>query len=418
MPELLQRLHRYFAGEPVSFADVPLDEDWGTPFQAALAGALRSVPWGQVVSYGELSALAGRARAARAAGTFCAENRFSLFVPCHRVVSVGGIGGYGELGVEYKRRLLALEGDVMPLSDDLRSELAAIAPTRGCCRLAEISALFHSAGTIHLRGRGEIALHLDLATSGIARRAFSLLRELGIQSEIRTYSRRAFDRATRYQLHVTGDEAALGKLVEAGVLDSRHAPLERPPKRVVGRACCRGAYLRGALLGGGSLSGPRSPHLELRTTSLEGAEFLRSVAAASDVTVGVLDRGRHAVAYAKSFDAIEAVLSAAGAGDTVLAFEERSIVAAARGEANRLANADHANLVRTSRAAQEQLEAVRTLQAAGALERLPDRLYEVARLRLRHPTLPLRELAAKCDPPSTKASVHRRLRKLHDACKR
>ncbi len=111
VPELLQGLHRYFAGEPVSFADVPLDEDWATPFQAALAGALRNVPWGDVVSYGELSALAGRARAARAAGTFCAENRFSLFVPCHRVVSVGGIGGYGELGVDYKRRLLSLEGN-------------------------------------------------------------------------------------------------------------------------------------------------------------------------------------------------------------------------------------------------------------------------------------------------------------------
>lgn len=307
-----------------------------------------------------------------------------------------------------------MTGNVMPLSDDLRSELAAIAPERGCCRLAEISALFHSAGTIHLRGRGEIALHLDLATSGIARRAFSLLRELGIRSEIRTYDRRAFDRATRYQLHVRGDAAALGVLVEAGVLDSRHAPLERPPKRIVGRACCRGAYLRGALLGGGSLSGPRSPHLELRTTSIEGAEFLRWVAAASDVVLSVLDRGRHAVAYAKRIDSIEAVLSAAGASDAVLAFEERAIVAAARSEANRLANADHANLVRTSRAAQHQLEAVRTLQAAGVLDRLPRRLDEVARLRLRHPTLPLRELAARCDPPSTKASVHRRLKKLQE----
>jgi DNA-binding protein WhiA len=300
------------------------------------------------------------------------------------------------------------------LSDDLRSELAAIAPTRGCCRLAEVSALFHSAGTVHLRGRGEIALHLDLAAAGVARRAFLLLRELGIDSEIRTYGRRSFDRATRYQLHVPGDAGALAMLVEAGVLDPRHAPLERPPKRVVGRACCRGAYLRGALLGGGSLSGPRSPHLELRTTSLDGAEFLRSVAAADAATVGVLDRGRHAVAYAKGIDSIEAVLSAAGAGDTVLAFEERSVVAAARGEANRLANADHANLVRTSRAAQEQLEAVRALKRAGALERLPDRLVEVALLRLKHPTLPLRELAAKCEPPTTKASVHRRLRRLTD----
>ena len=41
VPELLQRLHRYFAGDRVSFADVPLDEDWTTPFQAALASALR-----------------------------------------------------------------------------------------------------------------------------------------------------------------------------------------------------------------------------------------------------------------------------------------------------------------------------------------------------------------------------------------
>lgn len=300
----------------------------------------------------------------------------------------------------------------MPLSDDLRSELAAIAPKRGCCRLAELSALFHSAGSVHLRGRGEIALHLDLPTSATARRAFSLLRELGIQSEIRTYSPRAFDKAPRYQLHVTGEQSALATLVEAGVLDRRHAPVERPPKRVVGRACCRGAYLRGALLGGGSLSGPRDPHLELRTTSLDGAEFLRTVAAADGIRLGVLDRGRHAVAYAKSIDAIESVLGAAGAGDAVLAFEERSVVAAARGEANRLANADHANLVRTSRAAQDQLDAVRALQRAGALERLPDRLQEVAHLRLRHPTLPLRELAARCEPAATKASVHRRLRKL------
>jgi methylated-DNA-[protein]-cysteine S-methyltransferase len=107
---LLRRLHSYFQGKRVSFADVPLDDDWGTPFQAELARALRGVEWGDVVSYGELSQRAGRARAARAAGTFCAENRFSLFVPCHRVVSVGGIGGYGSLGVDYKRRLLALEG--------------------------------------------------------------------------------------------------------------------------------------------------------------------------------------------------------------------------------------------------------------------------------------------------------------------
>ena len=95
----------------------------------------------------------------------------------------------------------------MSLSDDLRDELAAIAPRRRCCSLAELSALFHSAGTWHLRGHGELAVHLDLASPSAARRAFTLLRGFGVDSEIRTYRRQAFDRATRYQLHVDVDSA-------------------------------------------------------------------------------------------------------------------------------------------------------------------------------------------------------------------
>ncbi len=106
----MPRLQAYFAGERVSFADVRLDLGWCTPFQRALAAALRRVPWGTVVTYGELAALAGRPRAARAAGSFCAESRFAIVIPCHRVVAAGGIGGYGSLGLGYKRRLLALEG--------------------------------------------------------------------------------------------------------------------------------------------------------------------------------------------------------------------------------------------------------------------------------------------------------------------
>jgi methylated-DNA-[protein]-cysteine S-methyltransferase len=68
------------------------------------------VPRGETVTYGELAALAGRPNAARAAGTFCAQNRFGLVVPCHRVVAASGLGSYGSLGLDYKRRLLELEG--------------------------------------------------------------------------------------------------------------------------------------------------------------------------------------------------------------------------------------------------------------------------------------------------------------------
>ena len=104
------------------------------------------------------------------------------------------------------------------LSEELRDELAAIDPRSECDRLAELSGLFHTAGSVHLRGRGAVSLHLDLASSAVARRAYALLRSFGVESEIRTYRRRAFERGTRYQLHVPGDERALGVLVEAGIL--------------------------------------------------------------------------------------------------------------------------------------------------------------------------------------------------------
>ena len=108
--KLIHRLESYFAGERVSFDDVELDVDGWTPFQLEVARALRLVPYGEVVSYGDLARIAGHPRAQRAAGTFCARNRFGIVVPCHRVVGTNGLGSYGSLGAEYKRRLLALEG--------------------------------------------------------------------------------------------------------------------------------------------------------------------------------------------------------------------------------------------------------------------------------------------------------------------
>jgi cell division protein WhiA len=294
------------------------------------------------------------------------------------------------------------------LSEDLRDELAAIAPAADCDRLAELSGLFHVAGSVHLRGRGAVDVHLDLVSSAVARRAFSLLRAFGVDSEIRTYQRQAFDHATRYQLHGEGTPLAYQTLHRAGVLDAAHRPLDRPPRRVVAHRCCRGAYLRGALLGAGSLSGPRDPHLEIRSTEIEGARFIAAVAAKVGAELHVLERARHSVAYAKGVETIADVLIAAGASDVVLVLEENAVMAATRSDANRLANADHANLVRTSRAAHAQLEAVRRL----GLDALPDDLHELASLRVRHPTLPIAELARRCRPPITKAAAYRRLRRL------
>lgn len=107
---VVELLQAYFAGEDVSLDAVPVDLEYESPFFTRCAQALRKIPRGEVVTYGELAALAGAPGAARASGSFCARNRLGLFVPCHRVVAAGDIGSYGSLGIAYKRRLLELEG--------------------------------------------------------------------------------------------------------------------------------------------------------------------------------------------------------------------------------------------------------------------------------------------------------------------
>ena len=108
--DVVSLIQAYFAGEEAPLDDVPVDLEYDSEFFTRCAEALRSVPRGETVTYGELAAHAGSPGAARAAGTCCARNRLGLFVPCHRVVAAGDLGSYGSLGVGYKRRLLELEG--------------------------------------------------------------------------------------------------------------------------------------------------------------------------------------------------------------------------------------------------------------------------------------------------------------------
>ena len=88
------------------------------------------------------------------------------------------------------------------------------------------------------------------------------------------------------------------------------------------------------------------------------------------------------------------------------------MVGSTRARANRLANADHANLVRSGRAAHAQLQAVRRLDRSGRLDSLAPQLKEIARLRLKHPSLSIRDLGAKCNPPASKSTAQRRLNAL------
>ena len=105
-------LEEYFAGGRKAFS-VPLSPE-GTPFQQSVWQALREIPYGQTRSYGQIAAAVGRPRAARAVGMANHDNPLLIFTPCHRVVGKNGALTGFACGLEVKRRLLELEGVLVP----------------------------------------------------------------------------------------------------------------------------------------------------------------------------------------------------------------------------------------------------------------------------------------------------------------
>ncbi len=110
--KLVRRLQAYAEGAPDRFLDVPVAFDAVSRFRVRVYGQCRKIPYGTVLTYGQLARLAGSPRAARAVGGAMAANRVPILVPCHRVVaSDGGLGGFSAPGgVSMKTRLLTLEG--------------------------------------------------------------------------------------------------------------------------------------------------------------------------------------------------------------------------------------------------------------------------------------------------------------------
>ncbi len=107
---LREQLSAYLAGDDVAF-DVPL-RPVGTPFQQQVWSALRRIPFGATVSYGDLARELGRPGGARAVGQANGANPIPIVIPCHRVVARHGLGGFSG-GLHRKERLLALENHLL-----------------------------------------------------------------------------------------------------------------------------------------------------------------------------------------------------------------------------------------------------------------------------------------------------------------
>lgn len=290
----------------------------------------------------------------------------------------------------------------------VREELIAVHATKPCDRKAEAAGLLRCAGALHLRPGGTFAFEAAHAHPGVARRlheAFTAL-ELGHPDEPRLEQPGQGHPLPRYVVHV--EPVGRQRLAATGILNRDGLPDPRIPRELVSRACCVGAYLRGAFLTRGSVSDPRSgPHLELRAESMEAAVALGRLLERAGAHALVREHRGFAAAV-KDHTGVVAVLAAMGAHSAAMLREDASIWKSLHNDANRLANADAGNAQRHARAVTAQLAAIEALEGVA----LPAALAEIAALRVEDPDASLTELAARCDPPITRAAAADRLRRL------
>lgn len=276
---------------------------------------------------------------------------------------------------------------------------------------AELAAIVRFAGVLRLSG-GRAAVEVVTPSGPVARRTFALLVAAeGVRPEVRVRVPGGLQRHRTFRLGLGAEARRVATAL--GVLDPEGRPTTdlRVPRR---RAEVL-AMTRGALLACAAISGPgHAPHLEF---TVAGEEAAHGLAALVDRAIGggaQLVAGTRYRVVVKSGARIGELLAAAGATAAFLEFDDRRLRRQLRGDANRLANADGANLRRSVEASSVQLAAVERVVAELGWEGLADPLRAVALARLANPEASLAELGALVDPPVSKSAVHRRLRRLEE----
>lgn len=294
-----------------------------------------------------------------------------------------------------------------------KNELAHLPKKKKCCARAELAALLRMDGEIHISG-GDMFLQVVTDNAAVARRIFSLLKDVfRFSSGIMVVRRRRLRKNNVYLIRVDGRERVKEIMETLGFIDSAGQIIDGVDPDLLSRDCCRRAYLRGAFLGGGSVSSPEGTyHLEITAGSEEHAAQLVEVMKGYGLTPGINRRRNQVVVYLKGSDGISTLLSLMGAHTALLNFENVRIYKDMRNHINRLVNCETANLNKTVDAAMRQVENIRFLDRHLGIDNLPPGLKEVARLRLAYPDASLKELGNLLTPPLSKSGVNHRLRRL------
>lgn len=185
---------------------------------------------------------------------------------------------------------------------------------------------------------------------------------------------------------------------------------------IVRTKCCKKAYLRGVFMGAGTMSDPEKGYdLEFVLNSETMAQDLRRlINSFVDLSCKVVKRGKKYVVYMKKADYISDTLAIMGASNQVFSMEETRIKKAMVNSAKRSVNCDNANMDRTIEASIKQAAAIKKIDEKIGMSALPDKLREVAELRLENPDISIASLGEMCDPPLKKSGINNRIKKLEE----
>ncbi|MFT8313754.1 MAG: DNA-binding protein WhiA [Clostridium sp.] len=305
----------------------------------------------------------------------------------------------------------------MSFSSKVKSEICRFTDFSKKEAVAELSAIMKASGTLSLIGNKKISFRIITENPAIARLIFKLLKDhFNIHTKLMVKRSNSLKKNNVYIVHISEEMGVRNILKEVCVLKEFNGIISLDysiPKRIVEEEECKKLYIRGAFLGGGSISNPeKTYHLEFVTHNEEYSKELSKIINDFGLNSKVIQRKSSFVVYVKEGEQIVDLLNIIGAHSSLLELENIRIMKEMRNNVNRLVNCETANLSKTVNAAVRQVESIKLIQREIGLSRLPKNLKEIAEIRLNFPDESLKELGQMLDPPVGKSGVNHRLRRI------
>ena len=302
----------------------------------------------------------------------------------------------------------------MSFASNIKAELCRV-KSPDCCIKSELAALFLINGTVQINSKQGIVLNVVTENATIAKRIFTLIKDaFDINGSIFVKRKNRLKKNNSYLVEVSGKENVEQLLDILHLLGSGEGVKDRIHKKLLKKRCCKRAFIRGSFLAAGSVNNPDGTtyHCEINVGSQNHCEYLVEICDHFDIAVKSFQRRNSHVLYLKDSDDIVDFLNVIGAHNALLTFENARVYKEMRNQVNRVVNCETANLNKIVDAAQKQIEQINYIEETIGLQSLPPTLLEIALERLKDPSLSLKELGEKLNPPVGKSGINHRLKRI------